>query len=147
MTLIAQTRAAADRSGIRAFATPTVIHFCTALFIAAGMTIPWPNMVGLAACLLVFGLAGFIYFIRVIRHARESHYNPDIEDWMWYAGLPITAHLGLVAVALLLWRYVPAALFVLAGDSLLFLLIGIHNAWDSVTYIATEHSRPSKRNK
>ena len=145
ITLIAQTRAAADMSAIRAFATPTVIHFCSTLFIAAVMTMPWPNIMGLAACLLIGGLAGVIYSVRVIRHARASHYDPDREDWLWYAGFPIAAHLTLLAVACLMWWYSPAALFVLAADTLVFLLIGIHNAWDSVTYMVVEHSRRTEK--
>jgi len=32
------------------------------------------------------------------------------------------------------------ALFTVGGMSLLLLLIGIHNAWDTVTYIAVVHT-------
>jgi hypothetical protein len=35
-----------------------------------------------------------------------------------------------------------AALFVIAAAPLLLLFIGIHNAWDVVTYTAFERSRP-----
>jgi hypothetical protein len=34
-------------------------------------------------------------------------------------------------------------LFVVAGTALLFLFIGIHNAWDTVTYIALDHVQAS----
>jgi hypothetical protein len=148
MTLVAQTRAAADTSAIRAFGTPTVLHFCTALFIAAAMTIPWPNTVSLAACLLISGGAGLGYSIAGIRHARKAEYNPDLEDWLWYAAFPVTAYAALLAASPLTLFYVTAGLFVLAGDSLVFLVIGIHNAWDTVTYIAVQHaSRSEKPNR
>jgi hypothetical protein len=34
-----------------------------------------------------------------------------------------------------------SALFAIAAIALLLLFLGIHNAWDSVTYIAVVHSR------
>ena len=34
------------------------------------------------------------------------------------------------------------ALFVIAAVTMLLLFIGIHNAWDVVTYTAFEHSEP-----
>jgi hypothetical protein len=33
---------------------------------------------------------------------------------------------------------VESALFLIAGASLVMLFIGIHNAWDAVTYLAVE---------
>jgi hypothetical protein len=146
MTLIAQTRLAAqDSSGIRAFGTPTVIHFCSALFIGAIMTIPWASATGLAITLLVAGAAGVVYSLMVIWHARRAKYNPDLEDWVWYTGLPITGHATLLAVAFLLWWHVPAALYVLAADSLVFLLLGLHNAWDTITYVVVQHANRSHK--
>jgi hypothetical protein len=38
--------------------------------------------------------------------------------------------------------YPAPALFVIAAATVLLLFIGIHNAWDNVTYIAIELSQP-----
>ena len=43
------------------------------------------------------------------------------------------------ALALALGRCVSVSLFAVAGTALLLLLTGIHNAWDTVTYIALDH--------
>jgi hypothetical protein len=59
-----------------------------------------------------------------------------MEDWIWHAVLPLVAYVTLsLGAATLTLRHVPA-LFGIAAFALLVLFIGIHNAWDSVTYIA-----------
>jgi hypothetical protein len=47
--------------------------------------------------------------------------------------------------AILLARNHTAALFAIAAVALLLLFLGIHNAWDSVTYIAMEHSKRTNK--
>ena len=121
---------------IAAFGTPTVVHFCTALLVSALMTVPWQSLTQLSVCLGLGGVAGVIYSAGTVWHAHKSAYNPDVEDWIWYAALPLLA-------AELLWWNSTSSLYAVAADALLFLLIGIHNAWDSVTYIVVEHhARP-----
>src|SRR5579884_3932457 len=65
ITLVAQARAIGSLRDIHAFATPTVIHFCTALLLSALMTAPWQSTVLLGACLAACGLGGVIYSLRV----------------------------------------------------------------------------------
>jgi hypothetical protein len=57
-------------------------------------------------------------------------------DSVWHTALPLVAYATLVAAALTLGRHALVSLFAVAGTALLLLLIGIHNAWDTVTYIA-----------
>ena len=57
------------------------------------------------------------------------------EDWLWYAILPSALYAALALTALFLSTMTQLALFVIAGASLGLLLIGIHNAWDTVTHI------------
>src|SRR5258706_8300564 len=45
----------------RAFGTPTIVHFCTVLFIAAVLSAPWPSLVGVAFVLGLYGIAGLVY--------------------------------------------------------------------------------------
>jgi hypothetical protein len=58
MTLVTQARAASNVRDIRAFGTPTVIHFCTALLISAVMTAPWNALASLGLCLAACGAVG-----------------------------------------------------------------------------------------
>jgi hypothetical protein len=42
----------------------------------------------------------------------------------------------------LIWADLPWSLAAVGIDALLFLLLGVHNAWDTVTYIAVKQARP-----
>jgi hypothetical protein len=145
MTLIAEAQAANSRREIRAFGTPTVVHFCTALLISAIMSAPWLALSNIGFCIGVCGAAGIAYALSIVWHARKTTYVPDAEDWIWYAGLPLVAHAALVTAAILLWSRPTSSLFVIAATTLLFLFIGIHNAWDTVTYIALRRRQESKQ--
>lgn len=140
LTLIAQARASASMREIHAFGTPTVVHFCTALVISALMSAPWQSTPAFGACLITYGALGVLYSIRIIWHAIKATYQPDLEDWIWYSALPFLANLALVAAALALWHSPQYALCGIAADTLLFLIIGIHNSWDTITYIVVKHS-------
>ena len=140
ITLITQARAAGSSQNIRAFGTPTVIHFCTALLISAGMVAPWNTIDVLANCLVAFALAGTAYALRIVWHARKADYRPDAEDWIWYVGLPFVAHVALLVAAALIRAKIPWYLALVAVDALVFLLLGVRNAWDTVTYIAVSHA-------
>lgn len=137
IALIAEAEAARSMLEIRAFGTPTIVHFCVALLICAIGTAPWHAASQVGLCLGVCGAAGMAYSSRVISHARkQSGYVPDAEDWFWYAVLPLAAYAMLLTGAILLeWRPA-AALFVVAAAALVLLFNGIHNAWDTVTFIA-----------
>ena len=132
---------------IRAFGTPTVVHFCASLLIAAVLSAPWPDLSGADITLAVCGLAGLVYAITVIRHARrQTGYSPDAEDWAWYAVLPLLSYLALTVSSVLLHSHTAPSLFVIGGAALLLLFIGIHNSWDSVTYLAIVR-RPKAKGK
>ena len=137
IALIPEVQPASSMLEIRAFGTPTVVHFCVALIVSAVLSAPWDALgsaaVGVGAC----GAAGILYILTIIRHARrQTGYAPDAEDWFWYSAFPLIAYSMLLAAAINLPRHPSPALFVIAGTALLLLLIGIHNAWDTVTYIA-----------
>jgi hypothetical protein len=132
-------------STIRAYATPTIIHFCAVLLISAILSAPWSDIsypsFGLAMC----GLAGFAYALIVIRRARsQTFYVPVLEDWIWHGVLPLIAYAVLVIAAILLVWNLQSSLFVIGGMAALLLFVGIHNAWDAVTYIALEFKQPQE---
>jgi hypothetical protein len=121
---------------VAAFGTPTVVHFGAALLQSAILSAPWPSMGGLRIALGVYGLAALIYTLIVLKRARgQTGYQPVFEDWLFSVILPLAAY---TAILLAAWR-LPAnptwLLFVIGGAALLVLFIGIHNAWDTVTYI------------
>ena len=142
MALIASQGRRAKREVVDAFGTPTVVHFCGALIVAAVMAAPWPTVTGAAVVLGAVGVAGLAYKAVVVRRQRrQTSYAPELYDWACYAGLPTAAYATLAGAAIVLpWR--PAgALFAVAAAAVGLLLIGIHNSWDTVTYLVAEQGR------
>lgn len=142
MTLINDNRSTGSSREVRAFGTPTVVHFCAALVIAAAMTVPWSSPGEIRVFLSICGAAGVVYTIETIWHARKTSYRPVFEDWVWHAVFPLTSYAVLGASAMLLgsWGTRPL-LLAIAAATLTFLLIGIHNAWDTVTYLAQKRGQ------
>jgi hypothetical protein len=137
ITLIADRRSLADATAVNAFGTPTVVHFTGALTVSAIMSAPWPSLHPLGVLLGATGITGLIYTAVVIRRARrQRHYQPVFEDWVWYAALPCCCYAALAVAAVVLPAGSRAALFGVAGTALALLLVGVHNAWDTVMHIA-----------
>src|SRR5262245_25439095 len=88
ITLSAEMNAAGSGSAVRAFGTPTIVHFCAVLLIAAILSAPWPALSGVGLVLGVCGVAGLVYTTIVVRHARrQTGYAPVLEDWIWHGAL------------------------------------------------------------
>jgi hypothetical protein len=147
LTLIAERQARTSRETLNAFGTPTVVHFTGALVISALMSAPWPSLHAVAVALAIAGLAGITYALIVIRRARRQEgYAPSGEDWVWYVLLPCAAYGMLTVTAMLLPSASESALFGIGGVALGLLLLGIRNAWDTVTYVVTgEHAERGGR--
>ena len=134
ITLIAEARS--SQRTIEAFGTPTVVHFGTALLLSAIMSAPWPTIVSASVALDLFGAGGTLYTLIVLRRARrQTDYKPVFEDWLFHFALPFAAYIGVLGAALGLPRADTPALFVIGAAVLVLLFVGIHNAWDTVTYI------------
>jgi hypothetical protein len=129
----------------RAFGTPTVVHFCAVLLNSAVLSAPWRRVSSAALAITAFGLAGVAYTLLVLRHARrQSQYVPVLEDWVFHIVLPFLAYTAVLVSGILLPRDPAPWLFVLGTSALLLLFVGIHNAWDAVTYIAGQRPRRSE---
>ncbi|MFL5488219.1 MAG: hypothetical protein ACJ8AJ_07010 [Gemmatimonadaceae bacterium] len=136
IALIAESDIRKETQGIDAFGTPTIVHFCTVLLLSAILSAPWHVLSNVAVMVAAIGVAGLVYGAIVMRRARgQDIYKPVLEDWLWHAIFPITAHIGLVGSAAALFLGKVDALFPIGAISLFLLFIGIHNAWDSVVYI------------
>ncbi|MDB5040932.1 MAG: hypothetical protein JWN27_1658 [Candidatus Eremiobacteraeota bacterium] len=139
ITLVAGDRTRTTHEGVATFSTPTVMHFCAALLVSAILSAPWLSLTHVAAVLGLVGLCGVVYVTRVLQRTRRlTEYRPGIDDWVWFAILPSIAYVAILAAAILLPSVPTQALFALAGANLLLIFIGIHNAWDVVTYIAIQ---------
>jgi hypothetical protein len=137
ITLVAGDRSRSTHEGISTFSTPTVLHFCAALLVSAILSAPWRSLVHAAVLLGLTGIFCVVYVCRVIRRtSRLTVYRPGIDDWAWYAFVPLVAYGAIVVAAVLLPRAPTETLFVLGGANVLLIFIGIHNAWDVVTYLA-----------
>jgi amino acid transporter len=142
ITLIADTHTRGTTDTISAFGTPTIVHLGAALLVSAIMSAPWPSLVAVAIALAVCGIAGIGYCVIVISRARrQKDYEPVFEDWLWHMVLPCCAYAALTLAALSLHTGSRTPLFIIAGAALGLLFIAIHNAWDTVIYIAVEAPR------
>jgi len=136
MALIAgMPRTPGEAQAGHAFATPTVVHFATVLLISALLSAPWHTIATPAGLWGLLGLCGCAYSIIVARRMRvQTAYQPVFEDWLFHALLPLAAYAMLAIAALATRNHIRVALGGVAAAALLLLFIGIHNAWDTVTY-------------
>ncbi len=58
-------------AGIAAFNTPTVVHFCTVLLMAAILSAPWQASWSVGLVLGLLGLGEVFYLLAVIRRMRH----------------------------------------------------------------------------
>jgi hypothetical protein len=137
ITLVTSAQAPSpSRKAISSFTTPTVVHFGAALLVSVVLIAPWHLLIHVATLTGLAGLYGVAYTARVIfLQTRLDSYTPDTEDWCWHSILPLVAYGTLLAGSIALPAHPVNALFVVAGAVTLLLFIGIHNAWDIVTYL------------
>ncbi len=125
-----------------AFATPSVVHFGVVLFLSAIACAPWNGITTVAVLWGLVGLCGVVYAVVVARRMRvQSAYQPVFEDWLFHVLLPFAAYAVLAISAYAARSHARPALFLVGAAALLLLFIGIHNAWDAVTYHVFVRSR------
>jgi len=124
-------------TALRAFGTPTIVHFGAVLLVSAILSAPWHSLTNAGLVLAACGLCGTLYTINIVRHARrQQDYKPVLEDWLWHFTFPLLAYPTLLLAALLLRSHPVGALFWVGAITVFLLFIGIHNAWDAVTWMA-----------
>jgi hypothetical protein len=118
-----------------AFSTPTVVHFGAVLLLACIQSAPWHGITGLSILWGILGLSGVAYEMIIVQRMRtQTAYKPVFEDWMFHAVLPSAAYATLAVSALVFLWHLNGTLFAVATAALLLLFVGIHNAWDGITY-------------
>ncbi len=149
-TLFAEVRmpVSSARAGLEAFSTPIVVHFGSALLLAAILSAPWQALWQAGLLLGVVCLAGVTLIVLAVRWERRlTEYRSHLADWVWYRILPLVSYAALVVAGIVLPGSPAPALFVVGGAAALLLLVGIRNAWDLVTYLAIERSRRERKSQ
>ena len=142
IALISESQTTGSMDEIRAFGTPTLVHFCATLLISAVVSAPWDTISSAGFALTACGVAGVAYGIRIVLHARRQQgYKPDAEDWTWYAVLPLTGYGALFIAGLMFPHHATGSMFLVGASALLLMFIGIHNAWDTVIFVALRRLR------
>lgn len=122
--------------GIAAFGTPVVVHFALALLLSAIMSAPWPGFLVMHIAVVAVGLGALVYWVIVLRRMlRQEAYEPLAYDWIWYLGFPAASYVAVIVAGLALGHGAEWALFAVGGATMLLLFVGIHNSWDTITYL------------
>jgi hypothetical protein len=142
VTIIAESRLRSTGHELAAFGTPTVLHFGAVLLISAIISAPWPLLVLPSIALGLTGVAGCIYQILVlVKTQKQTGYTMVLEDWIFHVILPFVAYGALVSGSVMLHPHPVRALFDIGCAALLLLFIGIHNAWDTTTWVLADSQR------
>lgn len=122
--------------GVRAFLTPTLVHFGSVLLQAMVVLAPWPSAWPIGLILGLCGLVGLVYLIDVVLKRQKVQFvSLQLLDWIPYAGIPALANLNLIAGAVGMVAEKSFAPYCLAGAITLFLFAGIYGAWDLTLWI------------
>jgi len=118
------------------------------LLIAGILSAPWQAFSSVGFVLGLVSLGMVIYLIIVMRRMRQvPHYQTPLKDWLWYMIFPLTAYVVLVVAALVLPANPGLTLYMIGAATVLLLFLGIHNAWDLVTYLAVERSHSENKSR
>ena len=143
ISLVVRQQPEEARLAINAFTTPIVVHFSAVLLVAALLSAPWPTLAPVAFLLGLGSVGGLGYVVLVMRRVHlVTSYEPEWDDWLWYAVLPAIAYVALLVSAILLPSHPTPVLFVAATAMVLLLGLGIRDAWDVVTYLAILQMSP-----
>ncbi|MBV9697560.1 MAG: hypothetical protein JO005_11585 [Gammaproteobacteria bacterium] len=129
-------------AGVRAFVTPTIVHFTVVLVLAAFLSAPHQGPLTLSVGFSSGGALGLLYVGSIVRgmHSVRQHYVPVAEDWVWHALVPGLAYACLLTMGLLVGRDLAGSLYGAAATSVALLLAGIHNAWDVAVWNSTHRA-------
>ncbi len=135
VTLIAERPPLRAAEASAAFTTPTIVHFGVVMLLSAIVSAPWNGITTPAILLGLVGLCGVAYMVIVARRMRvQITYKPEFEDWLFHVVMPLVAYAMLTVSVFTASSHTHFTLFVVGSAVLMLLFIGIHNAWDAVTY-------------
>jgi len=140
LTLVSQRPPVRAADAGAAFATPTIVHFGASLLVSVLLRVPFRTAVPAAVLWGLAGIGGAAYTAVVAgRMRRQDVYRPVSEDWLFHVALPLAAYAGLAVSSFFARADLAAALFGPGAAAALLLFVGIHNAWDAVSYHVFVH--------
>jgi len=123
---------------MKAFITPTVVHFSAALFICILATIPTQTFTTRGLLVGCGGFAGLVYSGQIwVRIFSRFGSGIDFVDRTFYALIPVLGYLLATVSAAALLVEAPWAPDLMAVALIALLLAGIRNAWDMTLWIVT----------
>ena len=122
----------------RAFVTPTISYFVTVLVAAGVMSAPSMTPYMLALLLALGGIAGLAYLVWIGAHHQWRAGKLPMDDWFGYVALPVVGYVLLLAAAIEVRLDGAYGLETVALAMILFLVVGIRNAWDLVLWMAQQ---------
>jgi hypothetical protein len=135
LTLIASRPSTQGAEANAAFSTPTIVHFGNSLLMSAMMLVPWPNLTCFNSVFVVISFFGIIYTSIVARRMKKQKaYQPIIHDWFFHFILPLIVYLSVALISFIIYSCTNISLLIIGMSVMTLLFIGIHNAWDAVTY-------------
>jgi hypothetical protein len=135
-TIGAQVFTERNREAMRAFISPTVVHFSAVLFICMAAAIPSQTWLISGVLLFLAGGAGVIYSARVwVQLFLRHSFTVDVVDRLFYALFPVIGYLLVIGSAVLLLEQSRWSLETLAAALITLLFAGIRNAWDMTMWI------------
>jgi hypothetical protein len=133
-------------SGLRAYMTPTVVHFSAVLALSAFMSMPHQHPATLAVGFALGGITGLAYMIAIARGVQNQEgYEPVWEDWIWHVIAPFVSYGCLAVAAYTIWHAPQLSLYAVALASLLLLFTGIHNSWDIAVWMTAKKQEDDKK--
>jgi hypothetical protein len=135
-------RACEDRpTGVRAFITPNIVYFATALVVSTVFLAPaLPAMpIGVFLCVGALASLGYLAYTRAHQRWRQS--KLPFMDWIWFVGMPIATYVLLLFSGIGFFLQATLAMHGVALTVILLLVIGIRNAWDLVIWISQQEQK------
>jgi hypothetical protein len=127
--------------GMRVYMTPNVFHFAIVLSLCALACSPQIQPPMLAGAMAAAALIGIAYVgqrsLGLARPGMAVHWS----DYLYYGAAPLIGYIALGFDAWAIWSGAAYADGLAAGLMLGFLLLGIRNAWDLVSYMAPRAGR------
>jgi len=134
--------AAEDRpTGVRAFITPNIVYFTTALVVSTVFLVPALPVMLIGAFLSVGSAASLGYLAYTRAHQRWRQSKLPLLDWIWFVGMPISAFVVLLISGIGFLLQASLAMHGVAVALILLLVIGIRNAWDLVIWISQQEHK------
>ena len=130
----------AHKDMMKAFITPTVIHFCVVLFVCLAALAPSLTSVVLAIVAATAVLIGVGYSCAAEARILKRYVSgTTFSDRLWYAPIPIVGYLVLAAAAFLqlVHASLPAVEWI-AFALCIILAAGIRNAWAITLWVAVQ---------